>query len=210
MHDLPQPDSTLSPRPRGADLSRRRDAGPEGAERPAARPSPAPCRSAQRALAEVARRGAAIPAALLALLLAAPADAQQDEPRPTSDPLLYATTEVTSPAGGAALPFEGLELPPEAVPEGFVQVDPATMDPQQLLQVRTFDIAGERIGSIEAILPAGAGIGGAEAAVVAHGGFLGFGREETAIPFESIAVLADAEGNALRVVLAMTEDELDG
>ena len=142
-----------------------------------------------------------MPLLAAAVLVASSADAERHEPRPTEDPLLYTDTELTSPAHRAATPG-GADLPPSAVPEGYVSVDFGTMDPSQLLQVRAYDLEGNRIGSLTDFLPEGAEAGAIEAAVIEHGGVLGLLDDRTVIPLEGIAVLADADGNGLRVVVA--------
>ncbi|MGR3542085.1 MAG: hypothetical protein ACU0BS_11745, partial [Hasllibacter sp.] len=88
------------------------------------------------------------------------------------------------------------------------QVNWRTMDPEQLLQVRTFDIEGERVGSLTAFLPEGAPAGAIEAAVIEQGGLLGLFDTEVAIPLSRIAVLADADGNGLRVIVTATAAEI--
>ncbi len=124
-------------------------------------------------------------------------------------PEIAAETGLTSPTGTAAMPAEGVVAPPGVAPEGFAVADMSTMDPTQLLGVRVYSGDDERIGEI------GRWIGEAtgrfpEAAVVNVGGLLGLGEREVAIPSDRLTLMADADGNDLRVYVEMTGAEIEG
>ncbi|MGR3539914.1 MAG: hypothetical protein ACU0BS_00590, partial [Hasllibacter sp.] len=124
MHDTPRPVPAPAPVRRAPADLRPRDDEPDG-EAPAARPPRPRTPRAEGALAAAAARVAGVPAlaALALLALSAPAPAQEaGQIDPDDEPLVYSTTEVTSPEQGTALPQAGPDLPPGVIPEGFVQV----------------------------------------------------------------------------------------
>ena len=122
---------------------------------------------------------------------------------------LIVTTETTSPSGTAATPDpvrSGL-VAPRIAREGFATEDLTTMDPQELLQVRVYDVTDERIGEVgEWILgPEGA----VEAAVIDVGGFIGLGERQVAVEVAALTLLADADGNDMRIYVDATEEQLE-
>lgn len=135
----------------------------------------------------------------------------QNEPDQARVPELAAETELSSPTHTAATPVEPgtpAAEPPAAAPENFAPVDMSTMDPTQLLNVRVYTLDDENIGQIDRWVGEGEG-GLPESAVVDVGGFLGIGGRDVAIGRELMTLLAEADGNGLRVYVDLTEEQIE-
>jgi hypothetical protein len=89
----------------------------------------------------------------------------------------------------------GVQEGAESVDAELIQVTAADLEGRDVITVR-----GEEIGEIEGIFQNG----GSLYAVVAHGGFLGIGEDQIAIPAERIAVQGDQV-----ILLGLTEEQLD-
>ena len=122
---------------------------------------------------------------------------------------LRAETEVTSPTHTAATEGDATAtMRPGVAPEDFAVADMATMDPTQLLGVRVYTMDDDNVGEIDRWIGEGTG-GLPEGAVVNVGGFLGVGEREIAIDTELMTLMADADGNDMRVYIEMTEEQLE-
>ena len=139
-------------------------------------------------------------------------------------PLLKAETGLTSPTHTAPTTAEGADaamartegtatatgmMRPEAVPENFAVADMATMDVTQLLNVRVYDMTGDRIGEIDRWIGETPGRL-PEAAVVDVGGVLGLGERQVAIDTALMVLMTDVDGNDMRVYVELTEEQLEG
>lgn len=134
---------------------------------------------------------------------------------------LKAETELTSPTHTAAVTGEEADLAvesdasgtgmarPGVAPENFAVADMSTMDLTELLGVRVYTMDDDNIGEIDRWIGEAPGRL-PEGAVVDVGGVLGLGERQVAIDTSLMTLMADADGNDLRVYVEMTEQELDG
>ena len=132
---------------------------------------------------------------------------------------LKAETELTSPSHTAATTGEEVDLAtaagasatgmarPGVAPENFAVADMATMDVTELLGVRVYTMDDDQIGEIDRWVGEAPGRL-PEGAVVEVGGFLGIGAREVAIDTDLMTLMADADGNDMRVYVEITEDQL--
>lgn len=139
---------------------------------------------------------------------------------PAEEAELKAETGVTSPTHTAPTPGEeaelsgversesatGIAFPP--APEGFSVADIGTMDPTELLGVRVYSAADERIGEIDRWLGEAEGRL-PEGAVVELGGFIGLADREVAIETERLSLLTDVDGNDMRVYVDMSQEQIE-
>lgn len=138
-------------------------------------------------------------------------------------PLLGAETEVTSPSQTAAVTGEEVDataaeggvdaatgIAPFPAPEDFAVADMATMDVTELLGVRVYDRFDAEVGEIGEWVGEDASGALPEAALIEVGGFLGLGERTVAVPTGRLTLMADADGNGLRVYTDLTEDEIEG
>lgn len=163
-------------------------------------------------------------AAALAALLASPAFAQDATPADQPPAAMQdQAPDLGTPAdpNAAAQPDDNSAITNDnaatsdgsAVTEDRAQVDPfvGQQDQQQVLAsefigATVYNSADENLGSISDIVFAKEG--GAEAAVLGVGGFLGIGAKSVAVPFERIEQTTDADGK-LKLMLNASKEELD-
>jgi sporulation protein YlmC with PRC-barrel domain len=131
-------------------------------------------------------------------------------PAETADTNDTASAENTVPAEDQALvtqePAEVATAGGAMAVDGYVAVDAAAITPEQLMGVRVYGPSEEDLGEISDLVLDDKG---APAQVIIDvGGFLGIGEKPVAIDVTELQVLKEADGEALRAYVQMSQDEL--
>ena len=112
-----------------------------------------------------------------------------------------------APAADAAPEADVVEAPAPAgaLPEGWTQVDVATLSPDTLIGVDIRSYDGTTIAAVEDVLMSAEGK--IDDVVARFGGFLGFGETRVLLAPEEVSAATDADGN-VAVLTGVTADEL--
>ena len=112
-----------------------------------------------------------------------------------------------APAADAAPEADVVEAPAPAgaLPEGWMQVDVATLSPDTLIGVDIRSYDGTTIAAVEDVLMSAEGK--IDDVVARFGGFLGFGETRVLLAPEEVSAATDADGN-VAVLTGVTADEL--
>ena len=125
-------------------------------------------------------------------------------------PAAEATETVESTSGEAAAPAEESAEQPAmvvAIPEGWVEMDPATVSAETLIgaDITTYD--GDKVASIDDVLLSGDGK--VENVAATFGGFLGFGSDTVLLSMEELDIIKDAN-DVVEVRTTLTPESLEG
>ena len=135
-------------------------------------------------------------------LEAAPEYRHPEEMAAAGDPM--ATTPATG-VGDTAAPVAMTR--PTLTREGYQDVDYAALTADQLEGATVYDVNDDSIGDISQLVLADDGT--IQNVVLDVGGFLGIGAHSVALDFDELQIMREADGDAVRVYVDETREELE-